>query len=128
MPEKTYCGPKDPIPKGYKKRGSMTECASRRGGVMYYGVRQIDPTILKEGFKKVIKPPTSNQIFLKIAGATGAKNRLEDSVKYEKDPTKKAALQAELKENNTKLRNLKIEYLKTVEMEKNGKSSSRAMR
>lgn len=100
--EKIYCGAKDPIPKSYDRLGSMLECAKKRDGIKYWGVKKIDSKILK-----IINKDQEKDIFtelkLKQVRIIGKLNKIHRDFDKEKDKEKKIQLKKEFDKAKSEL-------------------------
>ncbi len=73
---KFYCGAKDPLPKSYGRLGSMIECAKKKDGIKYWGVKAVDSVILNiiNGKKEEIQ---LKKLELEHVGLMGTVSRLK---------------------------------------------------
>jgi hypothetical protein len=118
MKTQVYCGPREDVPKGYKRRGSMMECSRRRGGVTYYGIKKLDSKLASIAQKPKKRELSAAQIFVKIAGLQGLISKIKGDYPYEKDADKKAEMKEKYNEAREKMKALKVQYRERAAYEK----------
>ena len=127
--KKTYCGVQEKVPRGYFKRGSMTECARKKGGITYYGVVRVDDNVLK--LARATKTPqvTSSKLYSKYAMLRGKIKRIDRDIPYEKKKENIDKLKAYKKELIEQSKEVMKQYKEKLEDElKNPKvKKSRAL-
>lgn len=100
--EKIYCGARDPIPKSYDRLGSMLECAKKRDGIKYWGVKKIDSKILKM-INKEQQEDIIRELKLKQSGLIGKLSKLQKDFVREKDKDKKIKIKKEFEKAKEEL-------------------------
>lgn len=110
MVSKIYCGIKEELPRGYSKRGSMLECAKKRNGIMYFGIKKVDDNIIAVARRPKVKEITSSKLLLEITSNRGRLYKMKKDYPYEKDPQKKKEIRAEFEKIRAKIEDLKIVY------------------
>jgi hypothetical protein len=116
MVKEIYCGVKD-VPKG-KRLGNMKECLED-GKVSHYGIKKIDPILLKSlNKKKGKKIRSAIKIWMDIVKVKALIKRLKQIDKpREKDEDKLKEIEKNIKLNEEKLNLLKEEYKLSKDME-----------
>jgi hypothetical protein len=98
-----YCGAKEVPPKKNQKRGSMKQCVEK-GTYSYWGIKKIDPRLIKDARSGSKKLPRRDTVLNNIAKYKGRIKNLKGKIEAAKDKKAKEQAEKDLKKAQEELK------------------------